>query len=137
MATRPYARNGLAFSEPHLGALLDTALGLTGCVAKATETSILVTHASLTAANDAAVTSTISGYVFDPDYGIAAELIRLRSFYTDLLTWAQDAEGVDTGWTGTTYSAAKDAALRVLFRRMALLCRAERDLLFALNRQAG
>lgn len=35
--------------------------------------------------------------------------------------WAQDAQQVVDGWTGTTYSATKDAQLKEVIRRLGIL----------------
>lgn len=128
MATRTYSRNGLGFSEPHLGARLDTALALTGCVCKATETSILVTHASLTAAHDAAVASAISSYVFDPDYGVAPETLSLRGKIAVLRQWASDGRDEVLAWDGQT-QAQKNAASKIVIDRLAKFFDSMADLL--------
>lgn len=136
MPQRTYSRGALAsINRNEMDALIDVATGLIGCQTAANATTIFVDHPSLSSANDVAITSVISAYVPLADYGIPPEIVRLRTFYADLLQWQTDAEGVDTGWTGILYITSKDAAIRVLFRRMALLCKAMRDLLFVLGKQ--
>jgi hypothetical protein len=120
MATRTYARNGLAFSEPQLNGLLDAALGLVGCITKATETTIEVTHASLTPAHDAGVNTVLAAYVLNPDFGIAPERIALRNVVPTLRQWSTDADTsaaalgtAVTNWVASgAYTAAKDTVLR-------------------------
>lgn len=49
---------------------------------------------------------------------------RVVSDRTDAITlrqWADDAQQVFNNWTGTTYSATKDAQIKELFRRIGIM----------------
>lgn len=118
MATRTYARAGLQFSEPHLAALLNAALGLTGCVTQATATTILVTHPTLSATHDAGVASVLSSYVFDPDFGVAPETLALRGKLAVLRQWASDGRDEVLAWDSQT-QAQKNAANKIVIDRLA------------------
>jgi hypothetical protein len=138
MAQRTFSRGAISsICAPQLNALIDAALGLTGCITSANLTTIFVDHPSLTSANDAAIQTVINAYVIDNDFGIPAEIIRLRTFYTNLATWADSAALVDTNWSGNTYTATKDGQLRILYRNISLLANGLRDLLFALSKTNG
>jgi len=71
--TRNYVKGAtVRMNADQLAASLDSALGFTGTQVTVgiTPTLVVVSHPSLTSANDAAVNSAIAAYVFDPIYNV-------------------------------------------------------------------
>ena len=128
MATREYPRTLPMFSEPHLDTLLDAALGMVGCHSKATETTIQVTHASLTASHDAAIAGVFAGYVFDPEFGGPPPIKNLKTAIPALRGWANDAIATVDLWDGLT-TARRFAEVKVVITRFGVLSDRLADLL--------
>lgn len=132
----------LAIDSYQINSQLNTALGLGNVLATANASNIFVSHATLVDnTKDSIIQGVIDAYVYDPafsaDFGLSTEFKNLRGIVSTLRQWAQDAAAVDTGWSGTTYTATKDGQLRILFRRNALFLDRFADLLTVLGGQSG
>jgi hypothetical protein len=87
MATRTYTPSLAPFANginpEHLGALIDTALSRSGTVVTYVLSggvlTISVTHAALTAADDAAINAVFAAYVYDPNFQTAAQTAANRA----------------------------------------------------------
>lgn len=129
MVTRTYTRGSLATCNPwQLAAEIDTALARTGTHVEIQGLSVLVSHDALIAADDGAINTVIAATVFNPNFGLPAEALTLKSVVPTLRQWATDADtsaaslGTAIGnWTGTTYTAQKDATLKATLQGLQTL----------------
>jgi hypothetical protein len=134
LVTRTYARPVDVTIQPEqLAALIGAALSRPGLTVGVQSTTLTVSHpTTLDAGDDAAVNAVIAAYAHDPDFGLASEVITLHGFVSALRQWSDDADAAITlggGWVGTTYSAGKDAILKVVITRLGRLCDRMADVL--------